>query len=189
MTVENASSAGGTPPADRASGQAEAWAARADAPRYHVHLWPNRSLDPRGRRVVMGLVALGLAVPMIPALGTPVFWGLLPFELVAFGALWLSFRRNDADGRLTEELTLWPDEMRVERREPSGRVLRWRADPYFVRLTLHEDAKVEKYLTVKGGGREIELGAFLSPDERVRLAEEIESAIRAALAQGAVAPR
>lgn len=186
--------AGGKPPAASASGGAGRggpadWPPRADPPRYRVVLWPNRSLGQRGRRTVMGLLALGLSVPMIPALGTPVFWGLLPFALVAFGALWMSFRRNDADARLSEELTLWPDEMRVERREPSGRVLRWRADPFFVRLTLHEDGKVEKYLTLKGGGREIELGAFLSPDERVRLAAEVEDAIRAALSQGAVAPQ
>jgi len=77
------------------------------------------------------------------------------------------------------------DEMRVERREPSGRILRWRADPYWVRLDLHaEGRKVENYLTLRGGGREIELGAFLSPDERARLHDEIEAAIRRALGAG-----
>ena len=117
------------------------------------------------------LAAIGLAVPLLPALGTPVFWGLLPFEAAALGLLWAGFRASDRDGALSETLTLWRDEMRVERREPSGRVLRWRADPYWVRLALHRDGrKVENYLTLSGGGREIELGAFLSPDERARSA-------------------
>ena len=179
----NASSAaGGKPPAANASGPT--WPDRSDAPLYVVTLWPNRSLTPRARRNVLVLVALGLAMPMLPALGTPVFWGLLPFEIVAWLALWVSFRRSDADARLSEDLAIWPDEMRVERHEPSGLVLRWTADPYWVRLTVHENAKIEKYITLKGGGREIELGAFLSPGERVELANEIETAIRAALVHG-----
>ena len=161
------------------------WADRPDRPAYEVVLWPNRSLTKSVRKRVFALVAVGLAVPLLPALGTPVFWGLLPFCLIAFAALWVAFRRSDADGRLSEHVTLWADEMRVERREPSGRIRRWRADPYWVRLTVHPDARPENYLTVKGGGREIELGAFLSPEERTVLAEEIEAAIRRVLTRGA----
>lgn len=154
---------------------------RDDLPLYRVTLWPHRSLRPAGKRAVLALAAVGLAVPLLPALGTPVFWGLLPFEAAALGLLWLGLRRSDRDGMLVEELSLWRDEIRVERREPSGRVLRWRADPYWVRLTLHaEGAKVEDYLTLIGGGREIELGAFLSPDERRNLKAEIERALAAA---------
>ena len=129
----------------------------------------------------MAVAAIGMSVPLLPALGTPVFWGLLPFEIAALGFLWLCFRRSDRDGRLTETFVLWRDEVRVERHEPRGRVLRWRAVPDWIRLTLHEEgAKVENYLTLRGGGREIELGAFLSPDERRALRDEIESALHRA---------
>ncbi len=124
-------------------------------------------------------------MPLIPALGTPVFWGLLPFLGAALAMLWLGLKRNIFDGRLAEHVTIWPDEMRVERREPRGRVRRWRAEPFHVRLTLHPEGKVEQYLTLRGAGgraaREIELGAFLSPDERVALADEIEAALGRAI--------
>ncbi len=103
----------------------------------------------------------------------------------ALGMLWLGLRRNIFDGRLAEQVTIWPDEMRVERREPGGRVRRWRAEPFHVRLTLHPEGKVEQYLTLRAAGgrvaREIELGAFLSPDERVALADEIEAALSRAI--------
>lgn len=157
------------------------WPDRADPPLYRVVLWPNRSLTPVARRTTLIIAGLGLSIPLGPALGTPVFWGLLPFLAGALGLLWLALRRNDRDGRLTEELTLWPDEMRVERREPSGTVCRWAADPYWVRLNLREGLKVEHYLTLSGGGREIELGAFLSPEERMILAQELERAVALAL--------
>ena len=64
------------------------------------------------------------------------------------------------------------------RREPRGRVRRWHANPFWVRLRLREDAHVEKYLTLEGNGREIELGAFLSPGEREALHGELSAALR-----------
>lgn len=129
------------------------------------------------RNRMLGLAAIGLAMPLVPAWGTPVFWGLLPFLLGALFLLWLGFLLNDRSGKLHEELTIWRDEMRVERHEPKGRVRRWAADPFKVRLMLHEDGRPENYLTIRGGSREIELGAFLAPWERLELKEEVDTAL------------
>lgn len=171
--------AGGIPLAVSASGWIE-WRERRDRPLYRVALWPNRSLTPRLRAGMLGLVAGGLALPLLALAATPAVWVLAPFAALPPALLWLSFRRNDADGRLVETLSLWRDEVRVERREPGGRRLRWTAEPGRLRLRLH-DRPVESYLTLKGTGREIELGAFLSPEERVALAGEIEAALTRAM--------
>lgn len=153
------------------------WPERADRPIYRVTLWPNRSLGQRGHRRLLWVAAGGFSLPLAGVLGTPAFWGLLPFCAATLGVLHLALRANTRAGRVEEEVVLWPDEMRVERREPRGRVLRWQAVPAFVRLTLHRRARLRNYLTLRGGGREIELGAFLSPDERLALREEIETAL------------
>ncbi|TYO85247.1 DUF2244 domain-containing protein [Oceanicella actignis] len=150
---------------------------RQDPPLYEARLWPNRSLSSRGFRWVMGGAAAMMALPFIPLAGTPVAAGLAPFALGALALLWLMIRRNYRDGRLTETLRLWPDVIEVERREPDGRVLRWSANPYWVKLRLHPEGRPENYLTLEGGGRVIELGAFLSPEERVALAAQIEDAL------------
>ena len=189
MTALPTSTAGGRPPAVFVSRDWIDWRPRRDAPLYRAGLWPNRSLGRGGRRVALGIAGAGLAVPLLPAMGTPAFWGLLPFLAAALGMLWLGLQRRRYDARLTEEVAVWRDEIRVERREPNGQVRRWSADPYHVRLMLHPEAKVEQYLTLyeagrepgRKSGREIELGAFLNPEERVELAAEIEGAIRAAL--------
>ena len=157
------------------------WRERMDRPVYEVTLWPNQSLTRRGYGMAMGTTAAGFALPLAAMAGTPVFWGLAPFMALAFGALWLAIRRNGRHLRIHERLALWRDEVRVERREPDGRLLRWQAEPLRVRLRLRKDAHVEDYLTLAGGGREIELGAFLAPEERVALAGEIESALTRAL--------
>lgn len=170
---------GGVPPAARISGPR--WRERHDRPAYRVTLWPNQSLTRRGYRIALGATVLGLALPVAALIGTNVFWPILGFALIPFLALRFAFRRNARALRLSERLTIWRDEVRVERREPDGRILRWQADPMRVRLYLHADGKVTDYLTLSGGGREIELGAFLSPEERVALADEVERGLTRAL--------
>jgi uncharacterized membrane protein len=103
---------------------------------------------------------------------------MLPFLVAALALLYWALRRNTLDGRLSEEVRLWPDVITVVRREPRGRVLRWHANPFWVRAHLYEDAVVEKYLTLEGGGREIEVGAFLSPWERESLYDELSAQLR-----------
>jgi len=171
--------AGGKPPAAAVSGPA--WRERRDTPIYRVELWPNQSLTGQGLKVGLAITAAFLAFPLLSVFGTPVFWGLLPFMAFAFWALWYAIKRNGQNLRLSEVLSVWSDEVRVERREPNGRVLRWQADPVRARVRVHKDARIEDYLTMTGGGREIEVGAFLAPEERVALAEEIEKALTAAI--------
>jgi uncharacterized membrane protein len=150
---------------------------RTDTPLLALTLWPNRSLSPRGFAGFLVLLAVCLSVPLLPLLGTGAAWGLLPFLVGMLVAVYAAIRRSYADGRLVEELRLWPDLITVERREPRGAVRRWHANPNWVRLRLLENARIEKYLTLEGNGREIELGAFLSPEERQRLHGELRAAL------------
>ena len=119
--------------------------------------------------------------PLLGLIGTLAFWGLLPFMALAFVGIWFAIRRNGRNLRISETLWIWRDEVRVERREPSGRVLRWQSAPRDVRVRVYADGKVEDYLTLSGAGREIELGAFLAPEERTRLSDEIEAALTRAV--------
>jgi uncharacterized membrane protein len=152
--------------------------ARSDPPILALTLWPNRSLTRNGSTWLLTVLAGGLAVPLVTLSGTQAAWGMLPFLIATFVAFWVAIRRSYADGRLSEELRLWPDLITVERREPRGGVRRWHANPFWVRLRLREDAPIEKYLTLQGNGREIELGAFLSPGERETLYLDLGAALR-----------
>lgn|SRR5690625_4773357 len=171
--------AGGTPPAACISGPL--WRERHDRPVYQATLWPNQSLTRRGYQLALVAAGAGLALPLLGLIGTGIFWMIAIFVIVPFLALRLAFRQNARALRIQERLQIWRDEVRVERREADGRILRWQCDPMRLRLHLHKDAKVEEYLTLAGGGREIELGAFLAPEERLALADEIESGLNRAL--------
>lgn len=150
---------------------------RQDPPLMAVTLRPNRSLTPALGTGLLALLAAGLSLPLFGLAGTRAAWGMLPFLVGALAALYLALRRSERDGRLCEELKLWGDLITVVRREPQGRVLRWHANPFWVRLKLHTDARLESYLTLQGNGREIELGAFLSPGEREGLYRDLKTAL------------
>ena len=151
---------------------------RTDPPVLALTLWPNRSLSPKGSGWLVGIATAGFALPLLALRGTAAAWGMLPFMVAALVALAWAIRRSWWDGRLTEELRIWPDLITVVRREPKGTVRRWHANPFWVRARLSEDGRVEKYLTLEGAGREIELGAFLSPWERETLYSEILETLR-----------
>ncbi len=153
--------------------------ARTAPPVWEVTLWPNRSLGPVGFRNTMLILALGFALPVLPFVWAGGFWILLPFITAAFAALWLAFKANNRHGQLREHVSLWKDLIAVERHELSGEVKRWSCNPYWMRSKLVKDGgPVDNYLTLIGSDREIELGAFLSPEERVELLADIKAAIK-----------
>ena len=155
-------------PSDRAAGPDGS----AEALLYRLDLWPHRSLTSRGFSGAIWLMFAGAVIAALPFIGTIAFWVLLIFMLTALAALWTALRASDRD-RLREELLIYPDRMALTHWTAKGQALTWEANPYWVRLTLHRDAKLENYLTLKGQSREVELGAFLSSEERARLRDEL----------------
>lgn len=147
-------------------------------PVLHIVLWPHRSLPRRGFAWVILLTFGMLLVPLLAVLGTLVLWGLLPFLMGALALLWYFLDRNYKDGALTEELRLWSDRIELHRTNPRGPPQDWHANPHWVRINLdRKDGPVENYVTLKGNGREVEIGAFLSPDERAELHDRLAVAL------------
>jgi uncharacterized membrane protein len=137
---------------------------------------PHRSLGDRGFALFITATACLLALPILALLGTPALWVILVFVLAALAAIWLALRRNQRDLALTETLTLSRDEARLTRRAPDGSEQVWMANPHWVRVILYPtEGPVPDYLTLKGGDREVELGAFLTPEERRALAGELRT--------------
>ncbi|WP_341212029.1 DUF2244 domain-containing protein [uncultured Limimaricola sp.] len=144
-------------------------------PRAALQLWPYRSLPKRGFAGFIGGTAALIALPLIMVLGTPVLWALLPFLVAAVAGVWWALSRSYRDGEVLESLEITPERMRLVRRERGHPDRVWEADPYWVELQLHEGERpVPAYLTMRGAGREVELGAFLSEDERRALAEDLQ---------------
>lgn len=124
----------------------------------------------------VGATAALISLPLIVVVGSPILWGLLPFFLLALGGTWIALQRSYTDGSTLELLTVWADRMELVRQNPRGPDQRWEANPYWVSVHLHETGgPVENYITLRGAGREVEIGAFLSAEERVSLYGELRS--------------
>ena len=145
-----------------------------------LHLWPHRSLNQRGFVWFIGLTAALIAVPLFGVIGSPVVWALLPFLLAAIWGIWFALRKNGRDRDIVEDLHLSAGRMTLVRHGPGAKRQDWEANPYWVRLTLYPTGgPVPQYLTLKGDGREVELGAFLSENERIALREDLTTRIAA----------
>lgn len=149
------------------------------AHREELHLWPHQSLRPQGFAGMILMMFAFLLLPLFALLGTVLLWGLLPFMLLALGGLWLALSRSRKDAQIMEVLTLSPETARLVRRNPRGDVQEWESNRYWVQPCLHETGgPVPYYVTLKGAGREVEIGAFLSEDERRDLYEDLNRALR-----------
>ncbi|WP_054301177.1 DUF2244 domain-containing protein [Gemmobacter sp. LW-1] len=145
-----------------------------------LHLWPYRSLPRRGFVWFVGATAALIALPLIGVLGSPVLWALLPFLIAAIAAIWWALDRSYRDAEIVEDLLLTPARMTLTRHGPRGRHQSWEANPHWVRVERHETGgPVPQYLTFSGGPRPVEIGAFLTPEERLTLEHELRQHLRA----------
>jgi uncharacterized membrane protein len=141
-----------------------------DPPLAILHLWPHRSLPKKGFVLFIGVTFALVMLPLIAVLGTPVLWGLLPFVLGTLALTWWLLQKSYRDGEVLEELKLWSDHVSLVRQNRTGAPQTWDANPHWVAVQVHRTGgPVENYLTLKGAGREVELGAFLSQEERKAL--------------------
>ena len=140
-----------------------------------IEVWPYNSLKPKGFVLFLGSTFVFISLPLFNVLGTTVFWGLLPFLLLAFLGVWFALRQSLNDRQILEQLTLSKEEIALIRQNPTGEHKRWVCSPYWAKLKIYETGgPVANYITLTGNGRDVELGAFLSEDERKTLYEELE---------------
>ena len=154
--------------------------ARSGAFAFEVELWPHQSLTGTGFVWVIGITFAMACIPLVGLLGTVVFLAILPFAMISVGALWWSIQRNWRDRDIYETFAMTRERARLVRIDPGGRRRDWEANPYWMRVERHEKVgQIEDYLTLGGGSREVEIGAFLTPAER----RDLERRLLVALGQ------
>lgn len=155
------------------------WTTAPDDSPQVLKLWPHNSLPLPGMAAFVLTTFTLICIPTLPLLGSPILWGLLPFLLAAVWGVFHALQRNRRSRQITEVLTLDEEEARLIRTDPSGAVRDWDCNRYWTTITKYErDGPVPHYVTLKGKGREVEIGAFLSEEERVALYDELQRAWR-----------
>tara|TARA_B100000029_G_scaffold442669_1_gene461230 strand:+ start:349 stop:711 length:363 start_codon:yes stop_codon:yes gene_type:complete len=102
---------------------------------------------------------------------------IVPFSLISIALLFLLGEKNFQDGKLTEKLEIFPENIILRRIESTGKIRTWSANPFWTKVNFYENAPIENYLTLRGIGKEVEIGSFLTPKERESLRHIIEDTL------------
>ncbi|MGF1627740.1 MAG: DUF2244 domain-containing protein [Alphaproteobacteria bacterium] len=140
-------------------------------------LTPNRSLSPRmARRVLLavGLIVLGLGLACL-SLG---WWPIAGYFGVDVLLLWWAFRASSRSGRLVERLRLTGDALTVARIHPNGSAVEWTVPPTWLRVEMDDPPDDTSQLILASHGRQITVGGFLTPAERLEVANALRAALR-----------
>lgn len=140
-------------------------------------LYPHRSLGRHGFSVLMGAVTAvsALVGGVFLVLGAWPVTGVFGLDVLL---IYLAFRWNYRDGRRAEFVRLDKDGLRVRRVPPSGEAEEWRFEPHWVRVDMDDVPDHGSQLVLVSHGRRVTIGAFLSVDERLDLADALRGALR-----------
>lgn len=126
----------------------------------------------------IGVTAVMLLLPLLAVLGSPVVWVLMIFFIATLAGVWRAVMANKAVRSMHEDLTVTPEKVLLKHVPHKGAAKDWEANPHWVQVNLRRDGPVENYLTLQGNGREVEIGAFLTPEERAALYDELRGALK-----------
>ncbi|MEQ8403813.1 MAG: DUF2244 domain-containing protein [Oceanicaulis sp.] len=137
---------------------------------------PNRSLaNPAFYALMLALGAVsfiaGMAFLLLGAWPVIGFFGL--DVLIVFAAFKLSYR----DGRRVETIKVTNEEIRVARRSPFGHQTAFRVPLAWTRVEVAGEGEPDVQARLHHKGRNLIIGAMLSPKEREALAEAVRGAI------------
>ena len=155
------------------------WTSDPEEAVQELHLWPHESLPAKGMAAFVLTTFTLILIPTLPLLGSPLLWGLLPFLMLTVWAIYFALQRNHRSRQILEILTLSGEEARLTRTNPRGDMQEWDCNRYWTQVSKYDaDGPVPHYVTLKGKGREVEIGAFLSEEERISLYDDLIRALK-----------
>jgi uncharacterized membrane protein len=146
-------------------------------PLFATVLRPNRSLNARGFRWVIGaLGTLSAAVGLVfLSLGA---WPVLGFLGLDVLAVYHALRLSNRAGRAAEEISVSRDRLTVRKVAPDGRASVISMNPYWARLEVHRAPPFGiMAMAIASHGRSLPIATFIGPGERETLAEALTAAL------------
>lgn len=149
-------------------------------PLFAATLTPNRSLGRRGLRVVIATLAVMASIPGM------IFFSLGAWPIVGFLGLdvllvWWAMSAALREGERLEEVTLWPDQLELRQVAPGGEEQLRRFNPFYVKLVIDRDFDERTTaLHLRTRDDDIEIGAFLSSDDKASFAKVFGTALKKA---------
>ncbi len=112
--------------------------------------------------------AAGIACTMAGA------WPVFGFFGLDILLIYIAFRVSYRRARRYETVRLTANELAIEKIDPNGRTRRWKFQPYWLRVAIDDSPKYNSALTLSSHGKSLEIGAFLTPQEKRDVARALE---------------
>ncbi len=143
---------------------------------YDIVLRPHRSLSPTGFWVLMGILAAwsfagGIVFLLVGA------WPVLGFVGIDVALVWWAFNASYGDRRAHEHLHLADGTLTVERVSKRGAAQRFTFPSYWLRVQQEEEPDGRGALVLSSHGHHLVIGAFLAPEERAAVAQDLRAAL------------
>lgn len=143
------------------------WTYNADHTPAQLDLWAHNALPPRWLAITVLATLFAISIPLFMVIGTIAFWGLLPFVIGTVWALWFGLERNQKERSLYETLWFEEDDVTLRHTPARGAPLEWQCNRYWAKVNIYErNGHTRDYVTLRGNGREVQIGAFLTDEER-----------------------
>ena len=142
-----------------------------------VTLLPYRSLSKRGFRNLMFTVSF-----IFFSIGV-YFWYLGAWPVFGFLGLdvfllYYAFKINYKSGEIFEKIKIIKENLLITRNYPSGKKQTWNLEPYWTRVEILNPARHQHNLVIKSKNKVVLLGSFLNYDDKKKLLNQIESALK-----------
>lgn len=107
-------------------------------------------------------------------------WPVMPFMGLDVLLLAWALRACRRAAQTYEHVVLTLSRLHIARHPHRGAPSEISLNPYWLNVRIEEEAEQPRHLLVSSHGRSLELGWFLAPEERLRLAESLRHALNAA---------
>ena len=140
---------------------------------FSITFRPNSALTASNKQKIVMLLTI---IPLIVGLGFAILgaWLILPFvglEIIALAYAFYYINRHEDD---FESITIEGDSLVVQRRL-SGKLSQQIINPYWAKVIQHELPNGELHLYLQSHGKEIEVGRYLTRNQREALAMQLQN--------------
>jgi uncharacterized membrane protein len=145
-------------------------------PLLDIVLRPHRSLSPAGFTAIMAaLIAFSFVGGIVFFLAGA--WPVIGFLGLDVALVYWAFRASYARGRDYERVVLLPGSLIIERVSRKSGSQTVELQPYWLRVDLEDGPEPAMRLLLRSHGKSTVLGGFLSPQERIALADLLREAL------------
>lgn len=139
-------------------------------------LRPHRSLSRAGFAVLMIAIVAASAAESAPFLAVGA-WPVLAFVALNMAFVFTAFLVSYRNARAFETLQLGTKHLIVRKVDADGSSRAWRLEPHWLRIDMDDPATHESQLVLSCKGKRLIVGAFLTPGERLEVAEALGAAM------------